>query len=1456
MRRLLLLAPLFLTAVPTPADGETYLTDAKLVSGFDWYGANFVWWNGSGACDTEFPNTATIRIRSMANPAVAKKLLVESCEILEGPHDNVVLDGTYVYFFGGGKLLRKARVASASTPPQPVPGGPSKIPSSDSDLVALASGVLYWASQISTQGTIEVWTMPADSSAPAKLLHTVTSTSEPVKFAHVEYTTSKGPVGALLLLTLDGVLLRLDASVGGPQKTLATNVADFAAYVSDGVGTFVLAATGGTAAASGKWSEGSLVRIGLASLTTEVLYKPKTGTGAQVIGVATEQSDGTFSLSGASTDLFVVQAPISCDMGCSTGTPSVFRSPLAATTTSWQLFETPAGANLRSDGKFVYWSAGKTIQRKPVDAPPVTLDLTMDALEVTQVIQNLESSVKLVAGKATFVRGYGHTAEDTTGSSGTWNPSYLLEGVINGTTAKGSPLGPSTWARGDLSHVTDMAKLRPSLKKSVLFELPSFWTAAGDLKLTLKVNADIGLPETGSAPNAISRTVHFEPTLSPCMVFVHFDVEGLAYPRVPTSTVADLPSVLRRFTAMYPVAGVKSFVLPTIDLRLPPQEELDEAGLTMTDVSLAGDVMQLLSASNFPGCAVTHWIGLVNPMVNDYLHFQCGKDEEGKDRPDEYRCFPLGVAYKGTTAQLLLVIPTCPGFPSRDWACPQIGLSITHESGHNYGLSHVECADPSYGTPPGPYQDYPYPPCDLGPVDDPTAFYGFDSVTRKVIAPKAPVHDIMTYGDAQWMSDYTYGILFQQMANLYAYAAQLGPSLEVSGPGTLLAARGTVGLDDSVTLAPFYVLDPAIAPPHPVSTSLAAAGVTVPKGEYSMRLVGGDGQALATYPIAVEAPSVIPEGPIQGLAFDELVAFDAGTASIEVLHGAKVIASRAVSSGAPSVHVEGVDLTTLPGQVTLSWSASDPDGDLLYFMPEASIDGGTTWRPLACDVMVHSQRYPASSLGGGPSMKLRVIATDGANTAWDDSETFALPDPPPDVRLSGVAEGARVPYGQVLELSGLATTPLEGSLSAEQLTWDVTGPTHVAATDRDLVLRELPPGLYTATLAARSATDAVATVKRSFEVTQVAVPDGEVPVLDGACFDAGYEEAAQASVPLGGVPRVRLLHAGGNLYVCVSSLTDPGAVALLVGTTPDMPLAGFVVDSDGLQSQLVGDGQGLPLALTPTPGYEARASHIQDQWSAELRISDALVGGWNHAAALSVRYGAADAIETGAVWPPEATFTDAATWATAWFGTPPKPDNRAPTADAGPSQSVAVWRGTRVALAADASYDPDGDSLTYQWTQLDGDPVVLIDPTTALASFVVDGVDGPRTLRFQVVVSDGTVASSPAETTVVLTKAGDIPLSGQGSPEVDAGPDTSAHAEFEAATDAGPATPSSGGCGCRLAPTHGGCWGSLLLLILGAIVLRCPSPRGSAVLRRSTAAHRRSRGGAGRLGPADGDIRQ
>jgi len=95
-------------------------------------------------------------------------------------------------------------------------------------------------------------------------------------------------------------------------------------------------------------------------------------------------------------------------------------------------------------------------------------------------------------------------------------------------------------------------------------------------------------------------------------------------------------------------------------------------------------------------------------------------------------------------------------------------------------------------------------------------------------------------------------------------------------------------------------------------------------------------------------------------------------------------------------------------------------------------------------------------------------------------------------------------------------------------------------------------------------------------------------------------------------------------------------------------------------------------------------------------------------------------------------------------------DNQPPISDAGPDQTVN--EGQLVTLDGSNSTDPDDGIASYLWTQVDGDPVTLSDPTSNVTTFTApeSGQDGSN-LTFQLTVTDFGGLQSTANCSVYVT---------------------------------------------------------------------------------------------------------
>ncbi|HEY7124779.1 MAG TPA: PIG-L family deacetylase, partial [Ktedonobacterales bacterium] len=98
--------------------------------------------------------------------------------------------------------------------------------------------------------------------------------------------------------------------------------------------------------------------------------------------------------------------------------------------------------------------------------------------------------------------------------------------------------------------------------------------------------------------------------------------------------------------------------------------------------------------------------------------------------------------------------------------------------------------------------------------------------------------------------------------------------------------------------------------------------------------------------------------------------------------------------------------------------------------------------------------------------------------------------------------------------------------------------------------------------------------------------------------------------------------------------------------------------------------------------------------------------------------------------------------------------NQPPVADAG--TNLTVVPGATVQLDGSGSSDPNGDALTYQWSQIAGPTVTLSSTSAAQPTFTAPA--SPTTLTFQLIVNDGQQNSTPASVIITVSNSSDLAL--------------------------------------------------------------------------------------------------
>lgn len=101
------------------------------------------------------------------------------------------------------------------------------------------------------------------------------------------------------------------------------------------------------------------------------------------------------------------------------------------------------------------------------------------------------------------------------------------------------------------------------------------------------------------------------------------------------------------------------------------------------------------------------------------------------------------------------------------------------------------------------------------------------------------------------------------------------------------------------------------------------------------------------------------------------------------------------------------------------------------------------------------------------------------------------------------------------------------------------------------------------------------------------------------------------------------------------------------------------------------------------------------------------------------------------------------------------PDDGGPPTAAATADPGSVYGGEEVTLDASGATDPDGQTLSFQWTQTSGPEVSLSNASSAQATFTAPEVDAETTMEFEVEVSDpdGNVATASTSVTVQFNAA-------------------------------------------------------------------------------------------------------
>ena len=267
-----------------------------------------------------------------------------------------------------------------------------------------------------------------------------------------------------------------------------------------------------------------------------------------------------------------------------------------------------------------------------------------------------------------------------------------------------------------------------------------------------------------------------------------------------------------------------------------------------------------------------------------------------------------------------------------------------------------------------------------------------------------------------WISASRYARLFLRNFTFFPPTASVKEETpaKLQSTGDLMIIAGEVNQDGSATLAPSVKL-----------TGLMGDELSW-QGQYCLDLGGGgvDGLRHCFTPDFSE---------VSALPFAFIFPYDAGLSGVSLSRDGIEIASLDASPGAPAVAVTtpaaGAQLDAA-SPVTISWTASDPDGDELIASVFYSFDGGAAWLPLRTGIAAESMTFDASTIHGGDNVHFRVSVSDGLRSAESSAGPLTLLQRP-EVSVPRTADagesavGISRPVSISLEASGTGVLRIE-----------------------------------------------------------------------------------------------------------------------------------------------------------------------------------------------------------------------------------------------------------------------------------------------------------------------------------------------------------------------------------------------------------------------------------------------
>jgi len=163
-----------------------------------------------------------------------------------------------------------------------------------------------------------------------------------------------------------------------------------------------------------------------------------------------------------------------------------------------------------------------------------------------------------------------------------------------------------------------------------------------------------------------------------------------------------------------------------------------------------------------------------------------------------------------------------------------------------------------------------------------------------------------------------------------------------------------------------------------VSRAMIPGQVVDPRA--SLQVTDATGKAIGSYPVAILEDTDIPAGEDRTALIDAVIPDLATAAAVELVLSGKIVDRIQISKHAPVVTAANI-AKAQPGEVTLTWQGSHPDGAKLTYMVQISSDQGKTWQTIAIGMPETNLTLTSNQVNNRLTNQIRVTANDGYNSS-------------------------------------------------------------------------------------------------------------------------------------------------------------------------------------------------------------------------------------------------------------------------------------------------------------------------------------------------------------------------------------------------------------------------------------------------------------------------------------------